>query len=58
MTISHVLPHIYMYINYIHFKYILAGQRDLILTSVAHLHKKAELKVVGSRRRGLGVRQG
>ena len=24
----------------IHFKYILAGRRDRILTSVAHLHKK------------------
>ena len=33
----------------IHFKYILAGRRDLILTSVAHLRKKAELGC-----RGLG----
>ena len=50
VTKSHVLTHIYMYINDIHFKYIWAGGRDLILTSVAHLHKKAELKVVGSSR--------
>ena len=41
----HVLTHIYMWINDIHFKYIWAGRRDLIFTSVAHLHKK--LKVVG-----------
>ena len=34
-------------INDIHFKYNLAGERDRILTSVAHLRKKAELKVVG-----------
>ena len=47
MTKSHVLTHISMYINDIHFKYNLAGERDRILTSVAHLRKKAELKVVG-----------
>ena len=47
MTKSHVLTHIYMQINDIHLKYIWAGGRDIILTSVAHLRKKAELKVVG-----------
>ena len=31
----------------IRLKYILAGRQDLSLTSVAHLRKKAELKVVG-----------
>ena len=35
----------YIHINDIHFKYIWAGGRDLLLTSVAHLLKKAELKV-------------
>ena len=39
---------IYMSINDIHFKYIWDGGRDLILPSVAHLRKKAVLKVVGS----------
>ena len=34
-------------INDNHFKYILASGRDLMLTSVAHLRKKAELNVVG-----------
>ena len=34
--------------NDIHFKYIWASGRDLILISVAHLRKKAKLKVVGS----------
>ena len=36
-----------MQINDIHFKYIWTGGRALILTSVAHLRKNAELKVVG-----------
>ena len=40
-------------INDIHFKYILASGRDLMLTSVAHL-QKAELNVVGV----LGVSRG
>ena len=31
----------------IHFKYILAGRQDLILTSVAQSAQKAELKVAG-----------
>ena len=48
MTKSHVLAHIYMQMNDINFKYIWAGGRDLKLTSVAHLRKKAELKLVGS----------
>ena len=34
-------------INDIHFKYIWASRRDLMLTSVVHLRKKAALNVVG-----------
>ena len=49
MAKSHVLTHIYMKINDIHFKFIWAGGLDLLLTSEVHLRKKAELKVVGSR---------
>ena len=33
--------------KHIHFKYIWAGGQDLILTSLAHLRKKAELKIAG-----------
>ena len=44
---THVLSYdTYTHVD-IHFKYIWASGRDLILTSVAHLRKKAELKVVG-----------
>ena len=41
------MTHIYMSINDIHFKYILASARDLILTFVAHPRKKAELRLWG-----------
>ena len=36
----HLLTHKYMEINDIHFKYILAGRRYLILSSVVHLRKR------------------
>ena len=34
----------------IHFKYILAGRQDLILTSVAHLRKRLSQRLWGSSR--------